>query len=367
MATKKLLIVVDYFPKIEGGAEKQIFLLSRLLTEKDIPVDILVLQSECLIERQLRENGIGLFCEGIKRVYSIEGLLKARSWYEKISAYDVVMSYHFGADLWLALFFGAVKKTGVRFISNRRDAGFWMRPMHRFVYDKFVNKFFSRCIYVSKFAMDCWPACGQSAVIPNAVDLRDFEIDVKDARLKIRQELGLDEQETVILYTANLFPIKNHSLVIKAVKRLCDRDIKVKAVFAGKDKGSQSLLKDMAEKFGVSDRVLFLGPRSDIPRLISASDICVQVSFSEGMSNTLLEYMAGRRPVIASDIPPNREVAQGCAKFILPNDIDGFSDAVEQIINSKALAEDMVRLAYERIVERFSLKAMVDRYIEELF
>ncbi len=371
MRGKRLLIVIDFFPEIKGGAEKQVFLLaSRLAKGAFANVDILVLQSGCLIQDILRENDIGLFVEKISRVYSPNGFLAAWEWKERIISrgYNAVMSYHFGADLWVSFIASELRKRNIKVVSNRRDSGFWMRPSHRLLYGIAINRLFDECVYVSKSALKQWPGgCRNCVVIPNAIDLNEFNPLPENFREGLREQIGVPGDAAMLLYTASLFPLKNHALIIRAMPYLLNKGLKIKAVFAGYDRGGKDGLLSLARSLAVDKDILFLGERRDIPELISASDICVQASFSEGMSNTLLEYMAGQRPVIASDIPANREAAGDCALFVNPKDIKGFAKAVEFLINSEEEKNSIVRRAYERVREKFSIEAMTEAYFNILF
>ena len=66
--------------------------------------------------------------------------------------------------------------------------------------------------------------------------------------------------------------------------------------------------KRLVRELNIEKYVRFLGYRGDALELIAASDICVLSTFYEGQSNSLLEYMALKKPIIATDIEENREV-----------------------------------------------------------
>ena len=69
-------------------------------------------------------------------------------------------------------------------------------------------------------------------------------------------------------------------------------------------------LQDLAKNLGISEQVIFTGPRSDIEFLLSGMDLFVCSSYWEGFSTAVLEAMAAGVPVLATDIPGNRELIE---------------------------------------------------------
>ena len=117
-----------------------------------------------------------------------------------------------------------------------------------------------------------------------------------NAREKIRNELGIPEDATLLLSVGELNENKNHKCVINAIK-----DLDVYYVIAGKgpkDKELQALI----EENGLSTRVKLLGFRKDVMDLYSASDIFAFPSFREGLPVSVMEAMSVGLPVICSKI-----------------------------------------------------------------
>ncbi len=74
------------------------------------------------------------------------------------------------------------------------------------------------------------------------------------------------------------------------------------------DGPERKYLQTMRDKYGAQDAVRFVGHRGDASELLSAFDILWNGSLYEGQSNTILEAMSRGVPVIASDIPGNRDL-----------------------------------------------------------
>src|SRR5256885_1959449 len=96
----------------------------------------------------------------------------------------------------------------------------------------------------------------------------------------------------------------------------------------------QEQLEEQAARLQISDRVRFLGPRADVPRLFAASDALVLSSWHEGMPNVVMEAMAARRPVVATNVGGVPELVE-----------DGVTGLLVDAGQPAALAEAMSDLA----------------------
>ncbi|MBE9143988.1 glycosyltransferase [Planktothrix mougeotii] len=126
-------------------------------------------------------------------------------------------------------------------------------------------------------------------------------------RQRLRQEIGIPEDGIMCLTTARLAPIKGHRFQLEAIAQLKHTSIweKLYFVWAGTGEGSdhnlEPELKEKVEHLGVSDRVIFLGQRWDIPDWLDACDIFVLTSLAEAApSFAIMEAMAKGLPIIAS-------------------------------------------------------------------
>jgi glycosyltransferase involved in cell wall biosynthesis len=100
-------------------------------------------------------------------------------------------------------------------------------------------------------------------------------------------------------------------------------------VVAGEGPLEESL-RGLAARLGISDSVFFVGRCTYVAELLHASDVCVLSSVAEGFSNSILEYMAAARPVVATDVGGAREaVVEGSTgHLITPGDDDALAARV---------------------------------------
>ncbi len=152
-----------------------------------------------------------------------------------------------------------------------------------------------------------WPKkrgyAGEVVLIRNGANPKNFEQFYSDEILQqVRTELGKKENDFYLFIAARLVYQKGIDAIIKALPLL---PVNVKFLIAGGGQDEQ-MLKDLAQELEVSDRVTFLGSleRDDVPKYRNTivSDAFVHPSRSEGLGNSVLSAMAGRLPVIASQV-----------------------------------------------------------------
>jgi glycosyltransferase involved in cell wall biosynthesis len=197
-------------------------------------------------------------------------------------------------------------------------------------------------------------------VIYNGID--DTDIRFADSG-GLKAELGIDSKAPVLGTVARLDPIKNHPMMIRALKEVHLKQPEVVLLIVG-DGPEMSSLKSLVHELAISDRVFFPGMRNDVQRFYKIMDLFLLTSFSEGTAMTLLEAMAAGVPCIATDVGGNPEiVADGETGYIIPNDDPAsLKKCVLKILESKSLRETLCCAARKRFEERFTVQKMVSGY-----
>jgi len=124
----------------------------------------------------------------------------------------------------------------------------------------------------------------------------------------------------------------------------------------------RSLISD-----NVKANIRLLGQRSDVESLVNAMDICVLSTFTEGISNSILEYMALGKPVIATIGGGTNEIVQDKLSgfLISQSNPTELAEKTEILLNDPEMRSRMGKYAYDRIQDNFSIDAMVSQYIVE--
>ena len=181
----------------------------------------------------------------------------------------------------------------------------------------------------------------KTRTIYNGVDVREYRPVSAAERHTIRERLGLPAAARLVIMSARLHPQKNQRLVIESAPEILRTVPRAHFLFAGSG-GEEQALRTLAQDYGVSDNVSFLGQRDDMPQLLAACDVMVLPSLKEGFSNAIVEAMACGLPVVASDVGGNREIIdRGISGFVL--DVTRPADARLSMQASEVNAAQYVR------------------------
>ena len=165
--------------------------------------------------------------------------------------------------------------------------------------------------------------------IPNPIKIKNFEFS-STARSFIRKEFGIDDQIKLVGYIGRLSPEKNLNTLLESFAKVIRDNSLVRLVIVGS--GPQEfMLKDMVRKHNMEDKVIFCGLRNDISKILSALDIFVLPSYTEGLSSALLEAMSCGRAIICSNIPANRLLVVHNLEGLLihPDNVMELSNAIQ--------------------------------------
>lgn len=183
---------------------------------------------------------------------------------------------------------------------------------------------------------------------------------------EIRSRLGLCGSDLVILMAARLDPVKNHKLMLKTVKELKGREIMIRLVLAG-DGDEMDSLKRMVNQLDISGQVSFLGNRSDVPELMTISDIFVLCSHSEGLPLSLLEAAASRVPILVTPGANQAGFVQDQINgWVARPEPAAMADRIQVILSNQPQAKDMASVGFEKVKSLYSVETMVRAY-EDLY
>ncbi|HEV8129431.1 MAG TPA: glycosyltransferase, partial [Candidatus Eisenbacteria bacterium] len=200
--------------------------------------------------------------------------------------------------------------------------------------------------------------------IPNGVDLLTF-----GARLDgrgVRDELGLGPDDEIVLNVGGIRPVKDHPTLIRAFARAHAARPRARLVLVGTDydRGLRANIEALASELGVRDDIRFTGVRRDIPELHAASDVYVNSSTYEGMSNTILEAMATRRPVVATAVGGNVDLVRDgvTGHLVPPGDWKGMGDRIAELLADRARRSSMGEAGRLEVEAHHEMASMVEAY-----
>jgi glycosyltransferase involved in cell wall biosynthesis len=157
-------------------------------------------------------------------------------------------------------------------------------------------------------------------------------------RRGVRQEFGLADDELMVLTVANLRVEKGLDVLLRAARIVTQRQLPVRFIVAGRGP-LQAKLEVEHASLGLGDRFRFVGPRSDVLRLLGAADLFVLPSRHEGLPVTLMEAAAMGVPIVATTVGeiPNLWTDGLDALLVTREQPDALADAITMLVRDAEL------------------------------
>jgi glycosyltransferase involved in cell wall biosynthesis len=182
-----------------------------------------------------------------------------------------------------------------------------------------------------------------------------------DERGAVRAELGIPADHFLVVCVANLIPVKNHELLVRAFAQFLRQRPAATLVLVGQLRETTESVRRTVAELQLQHRVLITGPRTDVPRIVRAADAFAMSSHSEGLPISLLEAMALGKPVVCmrvGGIPG--AVTDGVEGFLVPpGDAAAMAERLGQLGADAGLRARMGLAGQDKVRTRYDISVMV--------
>jgi glycosyltransferase involved in cell wall biosynthesis len=203
----------------------------------------------------------------------------------------------------------------------------------------------------------------------NGIDVEPY-IDSSLTREKARIRLGIPDKDVFVYGTVGrLVETKGQEVLLKALARVYEKYSESWLILVGEGR-LESKLRALAAELNISERVVFLGYRSDIPEVLKAFDVFVFPSIAEGLGLALLEAMAAELPVIASRVGGVPEILNTpeLGTMVSPSSVDELANAMERLYNMDEVERNAIgKILRERVLAEFTKEKMISAMTREYF
>jgi len=192
-------------------------------------------------------------------------------------------------------------------------------------------------------------------IINNGIDFDGYHYS-ESSRRRIREELDIPSDCTLLCHVGTFYPVKNHSFLIDIFYEYTKLNPNAMLLLVG-DGHLKNTIKDKITRLGIAEKVIFAGVRNDMNSIYSASDIYVMPSFSEGISMSLCEAQINGLKCYTSE-----NVDEG-------SNISGNVDFISLSESAQSWANIIYNNSHwdENVTEKISNKFTLNNSANELF
>lgn len=366
-----VLQLIDSFN--QGGSERQALQLTRLLYESNkFKVRLASLSPDGVLRTQIANLDLGEVpsfpLNSFYDANAVRQLRKLVQWL-KNSEVSIIHTHDFYTNVF-GMAGATIARLPVRIASMRETAG--MRSEGQLKAQRIAfglaHGIVANSEAVRRKLVEFGVNQGKTAVIYNGLDTKRLSWDgSRDEALAAIGIQGGDEQRFVTIVANMRHEVKDYPMFLHSAQQV--RSVVPNAAFllAGEGELSESL-RELARELKIENQTHFLGRCENIAPLLAASNVCVLSSKAEGFSNSILEYMAAGKPVVATDVGGAREaVIEGETGFLVSSgDHVAMADRLIDLLQNEAKAREMGERGRKLVEEKFSCAAQLER-TEQLY
>jgi glycosyltransferase involved in cell wall biosynthesis len=186
----------------------------------------------------------------------------------------------------------------------------------------------------------------------------------EEARNSLRNQMRVAEDAIVYGTVARLHPVKRLDIALEAFALVANRIPSSRFCIVGEGE-QKSELQSLSSHLGIRERVDFVGEQNNVADWLSAFDVYINSSDSEGMSVSILEAMAIGLPIIATDVGDSRLLIgedSRCGELVPPTSLIEIANAMVRLGCDSSMRRSMSDQGKIRYLDKFSLQEMLEHY-----
>lgn len=359
----KIAFIIDTIENRIGGTERQLILLLKHLDKSRFEPYLCCFKDSSWLRDNAHLFNIHVF--RFNSFFSPKDYFNLLNYsrFLKNERIDIVQT-HFRDGNILGII--AAKLAGIKtIISARRNKGYWHNKKELAVLrllNLAVTRFLANSEAVRSHVHNIEGISEEKIeVIYNGYEASIYPENFTDRKRHYRLMLGIHSDTPVIVNVSNLRPVKGLDVFLRAAQTVVSRYPDTIFLILG-DGPNKASLQRLADELGITNNVNFLGTRNDVHDILAVCDIGVLSSHSEGLSNSIIEYMAAGLPVVCTDVGGNSELIEDNKNGFLThkNDYKEMAEAILKLLDNPAMKQEMGKISMKKANFQFNIKNFID-------
>ncbi len=373
MTAKKINILFTILAPKMGGAERLVYSLIKEINRDIFHPSLAYFQPGTELN-DFAELGIPLYYIPIKKRVDFHAMTLFASILET-NKIELVNSHLYKPFFYS--FYGCKIKNKVKLIYTEHSAWevYKARKIWKFL-GHYLLKNTDKVIGISEKSRDALTSVfnlekNKAITINNGVPIDNTGQDINTIRLK--NEIGVNEEEKLIGIVANFRTVKNHIMLLKSFNLLLKDFNNVSLLLIGQGfttdpTNREHEIRNYIHEHKLEDKVILLGYRNDVSEILKTLDIFCLTSLKEGLPISLIEAMAAKLPVVGTKVEGIQDIIVDSKNgFLIElNEIEKLKDALLILLNNNELRNRFREESLKIALEKYSLKKCVSKY-EQLF
>lgn len=351
---------------LDAGTERQVVETAKRLDKDRFDVHVICLEDSPQLRSLEGICNIAVF--PTDSVNSWSGLMQIRRFRHYLREHHIQIAHAYMNKTGLFAVLTSVGSDRI-VITSRLNTGYWYTPRYKALFKLMnlrTNAMMANSIEAKRIADETEGLPPDRVrVVYQGVDMTKFSRGLGDPSACDR--LGIPKKARVVGIVANLRPVKDHQLFLRAAKIVAGEFDDVAFLLAGRGELYQDLC-NLSSELGIRDRVFFTQGEGRVMDCLARMSIGCLTSISEGFSNAIMEYMAAGVAAVAIDVGGNRDAIidgeTGC--LVSERSPEAFAKPLIELLRNEELRASMGEKGFRRCVENFEVGKTIGQ-LEELY
>lgn len=344
---------------LDAGTERQVVETAKRLDKDRFDIHVVCLEDSPQLRSLSAPCHTAVF--PTKSVNSGEGLKQVMAFRKYAVAHGIQIAHGYMNKTSLFAVLSSLGTNRIA-ITSRLNTGYWYTPSLRTMFRMMnlrsdgimANSLEAKRIAVETERLDP----DRVKVVYQGVDMTKFRRGLGDT--SAAERLGVPRDARVVGITANLRPVKDHALFLRAAKIVAEEVPDAAFLLVGRGELYDEL-RGQAVQLGIGERVFFTQGEGNVMDYLARMSIGCLTSISEGFSNAIMEYMAAGMPAVAIDVGGNRDaIIDGETGFLVPErSAEAFARPLIRLLRDEGLRLKMGEAGFVRCTENFEVQKTI--------